>query len=484
VSIQHDHRVRWDAPRGGADKGSRGSSPKPSGLSSRLRLVFIVALAAFLIWEVITRSLAAYFAGASPEMALRLRPTDPVALLNLAESWLSREQNAEAAEPVAAKPSSNPKIDGTSTDADTTEKPTSAPSIGADPKRIARIRSLAESSLFNDPLNARAFRILGEISQETSDDRRTKTLMQAAVRRSLAESAAVYWLMRNSYEEKNYRSAIRYADILLRTRPQLIGPVMPMLGKMAETPAASAELKRLLAENPPWRSQFLASLSDSVSDARTPLDVFLSLKGTATPPTAADLRRYLDFLIGHKFYELAYYTWLQFLPEEQLSKVGHLSNGDFELPTSTPPFDWALSQGSGATIEIAPRPEHNGQHALFMEFGPGRVDTFGVTQMILLAPGRYQFRGTDKVDIVSQRGLKWRVTCAGATTPLGESSSINGTEATWKDFEFSFTVADDCPAQYVSLVFDARSASEQFISGSAWYDDLEIVPQPASESAQ
>jgi hypothetical protein len=61
---------------------------------------------------------------------------------------------------------------------------------------------------------------------------------------------------------------------------------------------------------------------------------------------------------------------------------------------------------------------------------------------------------------------------------------LNGTGASWKDFEFSFTIPDDCPAQYVSLIFDARSASEQFISGSAWFDDLEITPQPSAELAQ
>ena len=387
------------------------------------------------------------------------------------------------AQPAEADPTKS-KNDRSPTEADGTQKPNSAPSIGTDLKRITQIRALAESSLFNDPLNARAFRILGQISERGSDEQRTKTLMQAAVRRSLFESAAVYWVMQKSYQERDYRAAIRYADTLLRTRPQLVEHVIPMLGEMAETPASSAELKHFLAENPPWRPQFFAYLSDSVSDARTPLDVFLSLKGTATPPTAADLRHYLDFLVGHKFYELAYYTWLQFLPEGQLSKVGHLSNGDFELPAPTPPFDWLLTQGSGVTIQIAPRPDRSNQHALFMEFGPGRVESFGVTQLVLLDPGRYQFRGTGKIDVVSERGLKWRVVCAGGTTPIGESPTLNGTGADWKDFEFSFTVADDCPAQYVSLAFDARSASEQFITGSAWYDNLEIVTQPEPQSGQ
>jgi hypothetical protein len=473
------------------DVDSRTSLPKATGLFSRWRLLLIVALAAFLIWEVITRSFAAYFADASPEMAIRLRPTDPVALLNLGESHLTRALEGSAtAEAKGLSPSSKNNDTPKNTDdpqahnADITEKPTSNPSVETDPKRLARVRSLAETSLLYDPLNARAFGILGEISQETSDDKRTKALMQAAVRRSLFQSQAVYWLMEDSYEARDYRSAMKYADIFLRTRPQVIAAVMPVLGEMAETPGANVELKRILAENPPWRSQFLASLPDSVSDARSPLDVFLSLKDTATSPTAADLRRYLDFLVAHKFYDLAYYTWLQFLPSDQVSKVGHLSNGNFELPNFAPPFDWLLTQGSGASIEIAPRPDRDGQHALFMEFGPGRVNTFGVTQMVLLTPGLYQFRGTGKIDIVSQRGLKWRVTCVNGTSPVGESPVLDGTGTSWKDFDFTFVVPDDCPAQYVSLVFDARSASEQFISGSAWFDDLEITPQQTSEPGQ
>ena len=48
--------------------------------------------------------------------------------------------------------------------------------------------------------------------------------------------------------------------------------------------------------------------------------------------------------------------------------------------------------------------------------------TFGVKQLIMLPPGSYQFRGNYKVDITSQRGLLWRITCArGPKTLIGES---------------------------------------------------------------
>jgi hypothetical protein len=100
-----------------------------------------------------------------------------------------------------------------------------------------------------------------------------------------------------------------------------------------------------------------------------------------------------------------------------------------------------------------------------------------VTQLVTLPPGEYHFQGETNVDVVSQRGLLWRVACAGkAKTELAESPVAQGSSGAWQDFSFTFTVpAADCPVQIVQLVFDARSASEQYISGSIWYDDLQII---------
>ena len=183
----------------------------------------------------------------------------------------------------------------------------------------------------------------------------------------------------------------------------------------------------MLAENPPWRSRFFAYLPNGVSDARTPLELLLSIKGTKTPPSMDDLRSYLDFLVQRNFDELAYYAWLQFLPPEQLARVGRLFNGDFEMPLSGLPFDWRFKGGSGVTIEITDRPDYDGGKALLLEFGPGRVELGGVSQIVLLPPGRYQLEGKYKSDLVSQRGLQWRVSCGDKL--LGESRPVTGTEA-------------------------------------------------------
>jgi hypothetical protein len=219
-------------------------------------------------------------------------------------------------------------------------------------------------------------------------------------------------------------------------------------------------------------------LPTRISDARTPLHLLLSLKDTPSPATTAELRPYLDVLIRYKFYELAYYAWLQFLPPEQLKRIGFLNNGSFENSPSGLPFDWVISPGSAVTIDIAARPDHDQKRALFIEFGHGRVDFRDVTQLIMLGPGSYQLHGRYQGEVVGRRGLQWRVTCADAAqTRVGESTIFNGLAPTWKDFSVSFTVPDSgCHAQYVRLALDARSASEQFVSGSIWYDELSIVP--------
>jgi tetratricopeptide (TPR) repeat protein len=451
----------------------------------RWSTIILGGCAVILTWLVVSRSLAAYLADVAPHSALWLNPRQPDALINLADRSINASVNVPGSAMDVAGQASQQQND---TSVATTGVPDSAATASenlnqafeiVDQNRsvdLPEIRARLESALMNEPLNARALRILGQLADTSKDNDDASKYMTAAARLSLHEGIAVYWLMRKSTAANDYKAAISYADALLRTDPGLGPYVVPILAHFAEQQASKDLVKTLLESNPPWRGLFFGALPDSVTDARTPLEFLLALSTTPTPPTSAEIGRYLDFLIRHRFYDLAYYTWLQFLPADELRNAGLLFNGSFEVAPSGLPFDWVITQGSGVTIDIVPRRDKNNAHALLVDFLYGRVDYHSVSELVLLPPGTYQFAGQYNGKIAGPRGLKWRIVCAGeSNTRIGESPMISGVTSAWKDIEFIFTVpAADCRAQYVRLDLDARMASEQLVSGSMLFDELHI----------
>src|SRR5580704_672130 len=451
----------------------------------KLRTAVFAGCALLLAWLVLSRSLAAYLAEVAPQAALRLNGGQPEALTNLAEQMLNdsggTNGRAGATDQTPQKDAGTDASGAAGTEGTNSalaNRAFSAFDLISQKQSIdlPAVRAAAEAGLRHEPLNARALRLLGQVSDAAKNDAAAASFMQAAAKLSLHDNFADSWLMIKSFAAKDYPSTVYYADILLRTTPELGPYVVPILARIAEDKGSAGLVKATLADDPPWRDQFFRVLPTSITDARTPLDLLLALRTSATPPLPEDINRYLNFLVQHKLYELAYYTWLQFLPAEELRNAGLLYNGGFEIAPTGSPFDWIMPQGSGVTVDIEARPDGDGGQALLLNFQYGRVDYGSVAQLIMLAPGRYHFTGRVKGELVGPRGLKWRVSCAETRdNRLAEGPMINGRVPSWSDTGFDFMVpAQNCRAQYLSLDLDARMASESFVNGSMWFDDLKI----------
>ena len=445
-----------------------------------LPVAMLAALAAGLAWLIVSHSFAAYFAETDPELALILNPHQPSALVRLAKSQLTPLlNNADAA--AAARSNETDRLSGFASRGSLGAAHSGAQD-GSDDRsdRLeatrAEIRALAERTLAADPLNASALYVLGWSADAEGDPERAIRLVQAAVKRSFRETAATYHLLVQSFAEREHGQVVDHADAILRTAPEMTRYIVPMLARVAEDEIAKGLLQQRLADNPPWRGAVLAALPGAVTDVRTPLNLLLALRDAGAPPGPAELRGYIDFLIRHKFYELAYYTWLQFLSAEDLARTGLLYNGSFERPSSGLPFDWVIRRSSGATVQVTSAAGVMHGQALLIEFGYGRIDFGGVSQMVLLAPGNYRFKGRLKGELAGRRGLVWRASCVGGRKLLGESDMMIGMAPAWRTFDFTFTVPQDpsCRAQEVRLTLDARSASERLVSGAVWYADLTI----------
>jgi hypothetical protein len=453
----------------------------------QLRTAILGACALLLAWLVMSRSLAAYLADVAPQAALRLNSGQPEALTNLADRMLNDTAGTNGRVDATDQASAPQKDAGNDTSGGAgnedrnsalANRAFSAFDLISQKQSIdlPAVRAAAEAGLRNEPLNARALRLLGQVSDAAKNDTDAANFMQAAAKLSLHDNLADSWLMLKSFAAKDYQATVYYADILLRTTPELSQYVVPILARIAEDKGSAGLIKTALAGDPPWRDLFFQMLPTSITDARTPLDLLLALRTGANPPSPEDLNRYLNFLVQHKMYELAYYTWLQFLPADELRNAGLLYNGGFEIAPTGSPFDWIMPQGSGVTVDIEARPDADGGHALLLNFQYGRVDYASVTQLIMLAPGRYHFTGRFRGELVGPRGVKWRIACAETrSSRLAEGPMINGRVPSWSDTGFDFTVpAQNCRAQYLSLDLDARMASESFVNGSVWFDDLQI----------
>lgn len=418
-----------------------------------------------LAWQVVSRSVTAYLASTGSDLAVTFGGSDPLVLSAIAAQRLETAQRTLAIATVAAggQPQSPPPL----------------------PKAIVdEVRSLAERALITDPLNPRTLRILGQIASETGDQKRAKDFMTLAVRQSRTETIALLWLMQDSYDAGDFASAAMYADVILRTRSGLDPVVIPVLTQITEKPAGRPTVQALLAANPPWRPTFFRMVSASITDAQTPMQLLLGLKTSPTPAEPSEYAAYLKFLLDRKLYDYAFYTWLQSLSPAQLDRAGLVHNGHFVDTPSNLPFDWSFSSAAGVSIERADVADQFGRRGLRIEFSHGRVEYGGVSQLMLLPPGNYRLTGKFRGELVGRRGLEWQIFCDFGNYPiLGRTPMFLGTARTWTDLEANFQVpATDCRAQRLKLVLDARSASEQLITGKIWYDEIAIVAKPDETS--
>ena len=426
-----------------------------------------------LVWAVLSRSLAEYLAEAAPEWAVVLAPTNSTALLNLADAKLGIKADARNAASNDGRPRTAAGLA-----AFNSIKSRGIPVPMTDPEVTPgvrmEVRRLAEAALASDPLSARAFRILGQVADTPAQQR---AYMEKAALRSKHEVHAVYWLMQTAFLDDDLSKTTQYIDILLRSQPQLMPAIVPILARLAESERGLEPAKALLRSDPPWRNSFFSSLMHTVTDARTPLVLMLDLQTHGRDPSHDELKYYLAFLMEQKYYELAYYTWTQFLPPESLQEVGLLFNSSFALRLSGLPFDWTLMRDQGARVDIVDRADKPEVRALAIEYLGVSAGEAGARQIVTLAPGKYRLSGAAQGDVRARRGVRWRVACLGAvTTYLGESEAFTGSAPNWKTFQFDFVVPpQNCPAQQVWVALDARTDSERLASGNILFSELKLA---------
>ena len=458
------------------------------GLPSRRigRCLVFAILATGLLWAVVSHTLVAALARIEPELAQFLRANDPGVLETLADQLIDDLRRTPASSDGA------PRFGFIGDRSSFVTSPSSGakePTQGFETDAAARLKGdlqqWALAMLSQEPGNARALVLLGELKRDAGEGEAAAALLRASAHRSIREPVPQAWLIDDAIGRQDWPAAMRHADILMRMHKRSVAHLVPLLARLAETSETAPLVKDALQHAPPWRADFMSEVLSAVRDARTPLDLLLALKDTPTPPTLGEIRGYLTFLIQRKYYDLAYYAWLELLPPEQRASVGLLVNGSFERRPSGMPFDWSLPVAGTASVSIARRPDRPDARALVVNFGQGRVELGATTQLLRLPPGDYQVAGEAQGDVVGRRSVRWRIACLEDQLIVGQSDMFIGEMVTWTSFSFSVRVPEKgCTAQRLSLDLDARSPTERLVSGTIWFDEMSIRRGAPASSPQ
>ena len=296
-----------------------------------------------IIWSILTRSLPYALGSTQPDLALKLNPDNPVALIAKAES-LRKKLVELATMGERMRPAGH----------ETQPAGSEYELIAARDALRDEIRELALRAIATEPLNARAFRLLAETSNDADQ---VRALMQMALQRSRRETVAAFWLLNDSFYRRDYKSALDYGDMVLRTRSRLGMRVFDYFAIIAEDTQGRELLVRQLLSDPTWRTDFFEALPGKTKKPETLLALMTALQESGKSVTQKELEPYLNFLIKKDRMELAYNIWLQFLPKADLGNIDLLTNASFEREPSGLPFDWRIGKGKNALAEIIPLAE-------------------------------------------------------------------------------------------------------------------------------
>src|SRR5260370_4018458 len=174
------------------------------------------------------------------------------------------------------------------------------------------------------------------------------------------------------------------------------------------------------------------------------------------------------------------FSGLNDLPNPQGSV---LWDGGFESNVKDGGFSWLISQGNrNAQSSIDTQEKHSGNRSVRIIFD-GKSNTYfsEICHYVPVKPStRYLFSAWVKTKaLTSDQGIRFQLHSLGAQdTSSVVTSEVHGS-VTWTLLELPWSSAKDVQELQVCVVRLPSAEAENKIQGSAWVDDVVLVPRPA-----
>ncbi|MEG3146596.1 hypothetical protein U1839_18245 [Sphingomonas sp. RT2P30] len=313
-------------------------------------------------------------------------------------------------------------------------RPTAPTSLGAPAARLAQ-RPLDRNALSQKAL------------EDTLTGRRdaARPIMQEVVRRDPRATSARVWLMADALGRTDLATAVGQIERLMSVDVGQRNAYFPVLAEIARQPRAEQPLAAALASGVSWRTEFLGYLTTRGVD---PARIFRLSTGTAGKVGAgADSAQggLILQLIGRGDYDGAYLAWINFLPQDALTKVASVYDGTFVGLPGPQPFNWTFNDGDVASVGI------DRGNGLRLDY-PGAKSARLASQTVLLKPGTYtlDYVAKGSGEVADGGALGWRLLCLPANKPILDLP-IAGLSDRASGHAVHFTVPEGCNAQLLSI---------------------------------
>lgn len=344
------------------------------------------------------------------------------------------------------------------------------------PEKPQTLERVAREMLLTSPLAGGGYAALAVVAEREGDDERAEVLYRIATVRSPRDRVSHAWLANRAGARREFALAVHHIDQMLRLSPETLPILAPTLESIAANPEGREGLITLLGEHaPPWRTGFINYLATSGADLGVAFAVYNGLKVARVPATPAETLGVLQRLIRQGFVAQAYVMWVSSLPPSHRQSVGNVFDGGFELPFDAGVFGWRMGRVPGAFIRAEPVAGMIGHRALVIDFQHRHVPFGHVQQSLALPAGSYKLSGRVRMDdLVTERGLRWSVSCVDGAGVVAETAPFSGRKP-WREFAIDFTVPQEkCRSQELALTLGARIKREQWIGGRIWFDGVSI----------
>lgn len=317
----------------------------------------------------------------------------------------------------------------------------------ANPKSPPRaVELLARRAIENQPINAKALRILGYVADAKGDTEMAEKYVRMAAKLSRREPGAQLWLIEAYARKGDVAQTLIHYDIVLRTKPETQTILFPRLVNAIDDREIRTALTPYIRGKNGWAADFLFFANANSKNLPVLVDLILETGGLVDAESARSQElSLLSRLVVESYFDDALRLYVQ-MPE---TKPARLTSAAFDSSDRDARFGrmgWQLHDDPDAGGGFSGR--NRDEKTMLSVFANSATTRPVATKLLYLKPGKYLFSARlANLDRGDGGFLRWQLRCpAIGGAPIWTIDSINSS------LRAELIVPANCPVQFLDLI--------------------------------